>query len=69
MQPHPVKTAICERGWTQRSVAEQIGLSPKILYGVLQYRNASWPKLRRELADLLELPEDELFPPQLVTIR
>jgi transcriptional regulator with XRE-family HTH domain len=60
--PHPVKTALTVRGETQLDLARALGRSPNALYPVLNGQRRAWPKLRREIADYLELPEAELFP-------
>jgi transcriptional regulator with XRE-family HTH domain len=59
---HPVKTAIVARGETYREFASRVGVSERVLAGVLNGRIASWPSLRRRCADELRRPEDELFP-------
>ena len=58
---NPVKTALAARGITQAEVAERLGISRAVLYDALNSRT-EWPRLRRKLAELLAMPEGELFP-------
>jgi transcriptional regulator with XRE-family HTH domain len=61
-RPHvPVRIALVERGWTIRSVADRLQMSPQVLYSTLNGK-PTWPRLRRQLAELLEIDEDTLFP-------
>ena len=58
------------KAWTQRGIAAAIGVSPEHLSGVLAGSKVASPKLQRaiaryfgksvdEVAELIELPEDE----------
>jgi transcriptional regulator with XRE-family HTH domain len=51
-----------ERGETQVALAAAVGYSSNVIGVVLNGQRPSWPKLRRKIADYLELPEAELFP-------
>jgi transcriptional regulator with XRE-family HTH domain len=61
---HPVRTLAAARGMTLREVATdpRVAISPAVLRNVVSGRMASWPRLRRALADLFEVDERELFP-------
>lgn len=59
---HPARLAANERGWSQIELARRVGISPEVLRHILAGRRPSWPKLRREIAELLEIDERELFP-------
>jgi lambda repressor-like predicted transcriptional regulator len=59
--PSPVKAILAARGITQTEVAERLGISRASLYAAIN-RGPTWPKLRRELADLLGVDEAEIFP-------
>lgn len=60
-RPSHIKALLAERGLTQIEAARQLGLSPEVLNGALN-QGPTWPKLRRRLAELLEVDEVELFP-------
>ena len=62
VRTHPVKVALAVRGITQVDFAPQAGVKPSTLGQVLNGHQASWPALRRRVADALQLPESELFP-------
>jgi transcriptional regulator with XRE-family HTH domain len=59
---HPVKVELAKRGQTQKEFASKVGVSPGSLTLVLNGRLASWPALRRRVADALEVSESDLFP-------
>jgi hypothetical protein len=60
---------ICERGETYADVARATGYKPTVLRNVLNGRYASWPSLRRRLAEYLDLPESKLFLDGEATVR
>jgi transcriptional regulator with XRE-family HTH domain len=59
---HPVKVELSKRGMTQRSLADEISVSPGVLSLVLNGRASPWPALRRRVAEALDVPESDLFP-------
>lgn len=59
--PSPIKAILAARGITQTEVAESIHVSRAVLYSAIN-RGPTWPKLRHDLAALLEVDEAELFP-------
>jgi transcriptional regulator with XRE-family HTH domain len=59
---HPVRTMAAARGMTQVEIATLVGISPVVLTQVLSHRMASWPRLRRALAEVFGVEESELFP-------
>ena len=52
-----------ERGLKQKELASQLGIHPSTLSNVENGWRQSWPKLRRECSRILEVPVEELFPP------
>lgn len=60
-RPHPAKAVIVGQGRTIKSVAAEVSVNPHTLGRVLNRHEQPWPRLRRRLAELLELPESELF--------
>lgn len=59
--PHPARGFITNRGQTLSDFAREIGYSPQTLGRVLRGSVASWPELRRRVAEALNRPETELF--------
>lgn len=57
----PVKTALARQGITQVEMAELLHISPRVLRNALN-EGPTWPRLRHDLADLLQVDEAELFP-------
>jgi len=57
-----VKERRLERGITQTKLAARLGIAQSNLSAVENGRLAPWPKLRRELAELLNVDESKLFP-------
>jgi transcriptional regulator with XRE-family HTH domain len=60
-QVHPIKVELARRGETQRTLAGAVGISPATLSQVLNGRAASWPALRRRVAEHFDTNESELF--------
>jgi len=56
-----LKAAILEQGLTQRELAQMINQSPSSISQVINGFMRPWPKLRREIAEALHIPENELF--------
>ena len=50
-----------QRGLTQRQLGELIGLSSSSVSGIENGHIRPWPKFRRDVADLLDLNESDLF--------
>lgn len=63
IQVHPIKIELAKRGETQRTLASAVGISPATLNQVLNGRVASWPALRRRVAEHFDTNENELFVP------
>lgn len=59
--PSPVKAILAARGITLTEISEPLGVSRAVLYGALN-RGPTWPRLRRDLAALLDVDEAEIFP-------
>jgi hypothetical protein len=60
---HPLRVAIVAAGWrSDAAFARHIGIQPANLNRVLTGRQPSWPKLRRQCSEELDLPEGDLFP-------
>lgn len=49
------------KGLSQKKVAETVGVSPTVLSHIERCRREAYPKIRRALAGLYGLPEEELF--------
>lgn len=60
-RPHPAKAVIVAQGRTILEVSDAIGVNRHTLGRVLNRHIPPWPKLRRQLAQLLDMPESELF--------
>lgn len=60
--PHPVKAVLAARGETQKHLAAAVKVTPGTLVQVVNGHHASWPALRRRIAEYLEVPERDLFP-------
>lgn len=50
-----------EKGLSQADVARRNGLNSSLITQVERLHRRAWPKLRRQLAETLGLPETELF--------
>ncbi len=59
---HPVKVALAIEGFTQRRLAEEVGISAGTLSHVLNGHQQAWPSLRKRISKALDRPESELFP-------
>ena len=51
-----------DRRLTQRQVAQLVGIAPTTLSQIENLHRAPWPKLRRDLATVFGVEEEELFP-------
>jgi transcriptional regulator with XRE-family HTH domain len=60
-QPHPALAVIKARQLDLAQVAADVGVAPNTLRNVLRGQVNSWPRLRRALAERLDLPESVLF--------
>jgi len=56
-----LEVAMLERGITQKELAEMIGRTPSTISQITNGHRKPWPKLRREIAEALHIPENELF--------
>ena len=53
------------RKMSQSKLARTVGVAEPTLSQVERGQRAPWPKLRRELADVLEIAECDLFPEEV----
>ncbi len=56
-----VRSVIKAKGLSIRKVALSAGMAPQSLYAALNEREAFWPGWRKRVAEVLEIPEVELF--------
>ena len=56
-----LKAIMLERGLTQRELAQKINQSSSTISQILGGFRKPWPKLRREIAEALQVPEGKLF--------
>ena len=63
-RPHPVRGAIAQRGMTVRAVACAIGKSVGHTGRCFLGERPTTPAFRRAVAEVLGLPEQELFYPE-----
>lgn len=59
--PQPIKAKLAERRITNRWLGQQVGVNAHTLGRIINGQVLSWPKLRRRCAQVLGLPETELF--------
>lgn len=59
--PYPVKALIVARGWTQKDVAEQVGVNQHTFGRIIGGSVEPWPALVQKLEELLGVPGDDLF--------
>lgn len=58
----PAVAAIARCGRTQTSIAKELGIQYGVLNQVLNGHKPSWPRLRRDLAAILDVSVAEIFP-------
>lgn len=68
-RPNVIRAEAILAGVTITELAATVGVSRQVLYRVAQGRAEPWPKLRRDLAEALGLPESRLFPAPRITDR
>lgn len=62
LRVHPVKPILVSRGMTHRDLGLATRYGTQTITGVLNYRIAAWPELRRRVAEALGESEAVLFP-------
>ena len=58
-----IKTALISRGLTQMQVAHALGVSESLISKIINGHIDPKPELRKGLADLLDVKEENLFGP------
>jgi transcriptional regulator with XRE-family HTH domain len=61
-RPSPIKAHAALAGLTIGELADALGVSRNTFYDVARGTRRAWPKLRRDLAEYLGVPEVHLFP-------
>ncbi len=62
MLPNKVKEYREKSGMSQTQLARQVEIASQNLSAIERGKLEAWPKVRKDLAKVLKVPESELFP-------